>query len=461
MPGMQRPSASVSLIANGIDPFGTIRRQRCFEVRVEHSTRDIGQQTNHSMGLVALLDAVGGSEAFVTAEPANTHLLDLVCHSIAETELWNVEQWPVFPFGVAASGTTVRRISRSNGAAAAGNKFDASAEANRQSLRLPERAREVVQELQRALENIAAGISNSAFASKYGVERVLMVGSTSRGTYASLPVDLDLAVMTRCNRTDIAAEDAQAMSDEIARRLGRSAELAAYSRLLYESDQDATPISIEFGDIAVRGHQSLVTRYDLVVEGAGIQKKSLLLDITYGRMPHTLGYEIWIRRYLSSLAPEWAERLRAEIRLAKSVLKQTKTLYGSAQHGLRAHAVEQMIIQSFNYRASGLPIGTFDNAMLLLWEELGDLDCSNPRSVYEDYKRKFPLWHVGWWESEVGLDRNAGSFNFWEFLGDGDPDAADERWATMARLARLYYEYKDSDLPWSLEGLARHALSRD
>ncbi|MEQ1714671.1 MAG: hypothetical protein ABL907_01580 [Hyphomicrobium sp.] len=424
------------------------------------SPADAAQETGHSMGLVALLDAVRGREAFLTAESANTCLLDLVCRSITETQLWNVDPWPVFPFDLAESGNLVRRISRSITGAAAGSAFDASADANRQALLLPEQSRRVVDELQRSLEEIAAGIAGSAFGSKYGVERILMVGSTSRCTYTNLPVDLDLAVLTRCDRADIAAADAQAVSDDIAGRLAQSAEFAAYSKLFHKGDPDVA-ISIEFGGIAVRGRQSLVARYHLVTRLAGTLEKSLFLDITYGRMPHTLGYEIWIRRYFNSLAPEWSERVRAEIRLAKSVLKQIKTLYGSAQRGLRAHAVEQMVIQSFNYRASGLPIGTFDNAMQLLLEEIGDLEDPDLRRAYEDYKGRFPLWHVGWWETEVGLDRHAGNFNFWDFLGDGDPDAAAERWKTLIQLARRYDEYRSSGSPWTVEDLTRRVLAAD
>ena len=457
-PGAECPAVSVSLAQSANDPFGTVRRRRCHALRVECGFSEIPGENGPTTDLALLLSAVDGNEAFVMAQPADMSLLDLVCRYITETQAWTVDPWPVVALGEAVSGDIVRRISRVTGGAAA-SVFEAAAEANRRALRVPEGSRQLVENLQRALEDIAAAIADTSFGRKYGVDRVLMVGSTSRGTYTGLPVDLDLAVLTRNSRTDIAASDARSVSDEIASRLASSPELDAYARALSTSEPSDTRFSIELADLAVRGPESLVARYDLVVDAAGRRTRSLLLDITYGRMPHTLGYEIWIRRYLGSLSADWAERLQDEIRLAKRVLKQIGSLYGSTQHGMRAHAVEQMVIQSFNYRASGLPIGTFDNAMLLLCEENGANSSGDLREAYEDFKWRFPLWHVGWWEKEVGLDSNAGRFNFWNFLGDGAPDVADQRWATLMRLARLYREYRESNSLWTIDELAHRVRS--
>ena len=117
--------------------------------------------------------------------------------------------------------------------------------------------------------------------------------------------------------------------------------------------------------------------------------------MTFGKLPQLIGYEIWFRQFLKNLGPLWAERVRSEIRAAKIILKELGEVYGSANHGLRAHAAEQWIIQSFSYRASGIPVGTLDNALRLIVEEGATAVRGEAIAPlrFEEYKTRFPLWH--------------------------------------------------------------------
>ncbi|CAN0508189.1 unnamed protein product, partial [Phaeothamnion confervicola] len=158
-----------------------------------------------------------------------------------------------------------------------------------------------------------------------------------------------------------------------------------------------------------------------------VQRRIPFLDITFGKLPHLVGYEIWMQRTFGRLGQLAADRLRTEIRLAKRALKQVGMIYGSANRGLRAHAVEQLVIQSHNYRASGGLVGTFENSMRLIAEEGRSRSDSNA-VPFETFSKAFPLWHPGWWESAAGLVPFEHNVDLWNFLGDGEPIAAAERW---------------------------------
>ncbi len=223
--------------------------------------------------------------------------------------------------------------------------------------------------------------------------------------------------------------------------------LEAYLRLL--APRVSLPASIELRSFGIRGKRSLVGRYDAVLPGAPAERV-LLLDITFGKLPQLIGYEIWIQRFLTALPPELGARVRAEMRLAKSVLRRFPDLYGSSRGGLRGHCIEQLVIQGANYRSSGYMVGTFDNALRLIFEE-GRAAPAAEAAPFETFKRRFPLWHPGWWETEAGLEPYARNVDLWDFLGDGEPRAAEQRWRQLFALARTHVRLAQGDADWTVE----------
>src|SRR5262249_8020691 len=135
------------------------------------------------------------------------------------------------------------------------------------------------------------------------------------------------------------------------------------------------------------------------------------------------------------------------IRLAKAVFGQVAGVYGSKDRGLRGHAVEQLVIQAGNYRKSGLPIGTFDNAMRLIFEE----GAQNGTPRFGQFKSAFPLWRPG------GNDHKGQPVNLWQLLGDGKLQAAEERWLKLVRLATAYQHCLSGGRAWSIAQLAGFA----
>jgi hypothetical protein len=202
-----------------------------------------------------------------------------------------------------------------------------------------------------------------------------------------------------------------------------------------------------------------VARYDLVWPGAVSAGRNGFLDVTFGKLPQIIGYEIAIRRIFESLGPIWAERLRAEIRFAKVVLRSLGEVYGSANRGLRAHAIEQWIIQSSGYRSSGCAVGTLDNALRLIVEEgtVFMADGSVASRSFALFKDRFPLWHLGWWESEMGFERGARNVNLWDLLGDGDVSEAERKWKRLIALGLALDQMQSDREAWNVEDLVAAA----
>lgn len=219
--------------------------------------------------------------------------------------------------------------------------------------------------------------------------------------------------------------------------------------------------SIQLESFGARGPQSLVARYDLVWPGSSSIGRYGFLDVTFGKLPQIIGYEISIRRIFENLGSFWAERLRAEIRIAKSILRSLGDVYGSANRGLRAHVVEQWIIQSFGYRSSGVPVGTLDNALRLIVEESAAAipKASIPQQSFEAFKERFPLWHLGWWETEMGLQPGARNVNLWDLLGDGNASQAEQKWRKLVALGLAFDRKKSAGETWKIEDLVESAKS--
>jgi hypothetical protein len=297
--------------------------------------------------------------------------------------------------------------------------------------------------LQSEIESSAGhAILSSAFDAQYSVRHIMTVGSTSRGTYAAFPVDFDLVVDTERERTSIELAVAKLACEKLVERVTQSKAFENYWRaiVLSAGRPSLGRPCVELQSLGARGPQSLVARYDLVWRNTAMEDRVTLLDVTFGKLPQLIGYEIWFRRFLKNLSPPWAERVRSEIRAAKTILKQIGEVYGSANHGLRGHAAEQWIIQSFNYRAPGIPVGTLDNALRLIVEE-GATAISREAIAplpFEDFKTRFPLWHPGWWEGELGLGDDRRNVNLWDLLGDSDAAAAEHKWQKLVALGLAY-----------------------
>jgi len=282
--------------------------------------------------------------------------------------------------------------------------------------------------LKSAIEDGARDIIfNSAFGQINRVRRVLTVGSTSRETYCGFPVDFDLVVETDVLQARIDRNALAMLSDRIC-DLARAHPYYA----LYEQKSGFTGgsklIRTGFG---ARGKESFVVRYECVASG-GAAAATNFLDITFGRLPQLTGYEIWFQRFVNGLLPAERLHLRREIRLAKLALSNMGDLYGSKERGFRGHMAEQWIIQSYNYRFGGFAVGTLDNALRLIAEEGG--------GEFSAYKKRFPLWHPGWWEPSAALDAEIPAVDLWDFLGDGDPATVTRKWTRLCALAKAHVE---------------------
>jgi FMN phosphatase YigB (HAD superfamily) len=349
--------------------------------------------------------------------------------------------------------------------AGTGSPFARAYDAERRRCSVDEDRRALVAALQAEIEAAAErAILGSDFDRRYGVLRIMTVGSTSRGTYAAFPADFDLVVQTRCERTEIETSETGLVCDDLIRIVSGSEAFARYAQAIGSrggAGGFARP-SVELESLGARGPQSLVARYELVWRNSETEDRFGFLDVTFGKLPQLIGYEIWTRRLFENLGPAWAERLQSEIRLAKSVLKQLGEVTGSANRGLRAHAIEQWIIQSANYRSSGIPVGTLDNALRLIADEGAAVAPGGvlaPRS-FEEFKARFPLWHPGWWESEVGFRADVHNVNLWDLLGDGDAAVAEGKWLRLLALALAYDRHEKRAEAWDIEGLARSAIAR-
>jgi hypothetical protein len=391
---------------------------------------------------------VPAREAYVIGPAAHRAQIDRLLAGLEAQGGWRVDRWPVLrPPGWHAA-LYMRRIIKAR-AGDAGSAFEAGYDAALSRLEIPRSHAQAVQELEAAILAAAEAVAASKLGAEVGLSRAMMVGSTSRGTYIGLPVDFDLAFLTAGELEEFDHDLARKVCDAIAGRLAQSPALGAYLRLL--APRVSLPASIELRSFGIRGKRSLVGRYDAILPGTPAERV-LLLDVTFGMLPQLIGYEIWIQRFLAALPLELAERVRAEMRLAKSVLRGFPDLYGSSRGGLRAHCIEQLVIQGANYRSSGHMVGTFDNALRLIFEE-GQDAASEAAAPFETFKRRFPLWHPGWWETEVGLEPCARNVDLWDFLGDGEPRAAEQRWQQLFALARRHVGLVQAGADWTVERL--------
>lgn len=290
------------------------------------------------------------------------------------------------------------------------------------------------------------------FSQKYGTRRIMTVGSTSRGTYSGILVDFDLVIETRLPQAEIARDDIQHLVTAIVYRVLSSTEYASYCGMVGQLDAEGLPFTLNQSFFGVRGKESFVSRHEIVGREGN---RHNLIDFTIGRLPQLVGYEIWIQRFLSSLDDEQRTRIRREIRLTKKLLAAMGGLYGVGTPGFRGNVVEQLIIQGWDYRChddSG--IGSLSNSLMLIAEEnQGSLDYMS----FAEFKRRFPLWHPGWWEAEVGLSTSQPGVNILDLLGGGQSELAERQWGRVKALALSHSKVWERNLGWRVSAVVKRA----
>ena len=377
---------------------------------------------------------------------------------LADAGFQREDSWPAVAFPSLAGDELIVRSSRGIPQAAISGPFARAYAEERQRCTVNEAHRLLVSSLQAEIEAVADRVVlEFGFAARYRVQRIMNVGSTSRGTYAIFPADFDLVVHTEYERTSMEISEVNRACERLVGSVARSDAFERFWQaiLLSADRQDLGPPSIELQSLGARGPQSLVARYDLVLPGVGRADRHGFLDVTFGKLPQIIGYEISIRRLFETLDPACAERLRAEIRVAKSILRSLGNVYGSANRGLRAHVVEQWIIQSFGYRSSGIPVGTLDNALRLVIEEVATAvsTCTVAPHSFKAFKERFPLWHPGWWEGDVGFQPGVRNVNLWDLLGDGDATEAEQKWRSLVALGSTFCQMQSDAETWKIEDL--------
>lgn len=311
---------------------------------------------------------------------------------------------------------------------------------------------ETIADLQCRIEQEArVSAAETGFALKYDVRRIMTVGSTSRGTYSGHLVDFDLVLDTGSPQAAIPRDDIETTIQDMVKRVTASSEYAAYGQVIGLPGTGQRPCELTRSFFGVRGRESFVSRHGVAL-GHGHHN---LLDVTIGRLPQLVGYEIWIQRFLRGLSEAAKAGLRREIRLAKKLLDSMGSLYGVGIHGFRGNVVEQLVIQSWNYRCvDGSRLGSLRNALDLIGEECGHL---SEGMQFAEFKTKFPLWHPGWWEADVGFSASGPGVNVLDLLGGGNSALAEQQWTRVKALARSHAEITDSGTCWSIAKVAGRA----
>jgi predicted nucleotidyltransferase len=307
------------------------------------------------------------------------------------------------------------------------------------------------EQLKHEAEAIVREAASGEFEQAYGTTAVMVVGSSLRATYAALPADIDIIVLTRAAHDEFDLEHLRGVLRDIAGRIESSAAFLAYCQQA-RLGPGARAQRLDLSFLGLRGTGSLVARFD-VHWGDTREERSLFLDISFGRIPRAIGYGLAMSRYLDGLPEPHRLRLQREIRLVRRLFKATGGLYDSPERGLRAHTIEQWLIQARGYRSSGIQTGTLDNLLRFIAEE----GVTGPGALelmdFQEFKSRFPVWHPGVWETQV-VPPGSPAVTLLDYLGDGDAVVAQEKWVRLMRLARAYVRFHAEDRAWSLHELA-------
>lgn len=361
--------------------------------------------------------------------------------------------WPILPERSAQLPKELYRLSQSHRAVEDTGLFGRAYSEISQSL-IPDQAFEnLLHRLEmRILEITNHEISKSGFAGDYGAGSSLNSGSSSRQTYLGTEVDFDIVIATEMSQRDINHERIFSCSETIANRVSACAEFGEYCTI-----NGINPHPLMLSEIGARGKESFVARYKLQ---SNSKNSFIFLDLTFGFLPQLVEYTNWINSYFSSLPVEKALRCQAEIRLAKALFRAVPDLCGTAVKGLKPHIIEQLIIQSFDYRSSGEDVGTLDNALQLLFEEaVITVDACKWRiQSFQVFKECFPLWHPGWLAPPERTV--APSFvNLWDLLGSGETEIAAQKWAILMAVSIAYQQLRSHNETFNIPGFVKKVRS--
>ncbi|OQA33310.1 MAG: hypothetical protein BWY57_01312 [Betaproteobacteria bacterium ADurb.Bin341] len=303
----------------------------------------------------------------------------------------------------------------------------------------PEVQARVAARERRVMEVLKAEWENGGFNARYGLQRLLSIGSTARDLYAWLPTDHDLMVETQAPQELIDRDEVRQLLEHLAAQLAVSPEFQA------SPEEERSLRAIFLSSLKVRGQASLVGRLNAIWDCAhGEEQEDNLVDVTFGNVRRTADYALWMQAYLARLPAEWRARQTAEIRLAKKVFKALGEVYGSQETGLRPITIEQWVIQNVLRQPSGLPIGTFDAVLRHVAKEA---------LPFAEYRARWPVWRPGLTDDEVANSAIHPAINLLELLANGDPVLAEAKWQRIVMLARAYLQRREAGQAWTIEAL--------
>jgi hypothetical protein len=456
---------SIRLYQAQIDAFGSRRFTPQYFVLIDatNTTDGLHESEDHNLDvLIETLNRLNCFELILRCSTRCRSVSDLVTALLACAGFCHDVNWPVSVSPDMPERGTFMRMSRRQDILAG----DAFADAYREALRRfspAEAIRQVVNDLQADILRLANNqFTQSEFDAAHHVQWVMMAGSTSRMTYEAFPVDFDLVVLTEKDHSQYDPHLVRQMTEELLASVTALPSFRQFTHSVSEflgAKLRAVP-AVELASFGERGTQSLVARYDLIQPGVKEPKRYGFIDVTFGRIPQLAGYEIWVQRLFRRLGPKPAARLQSEIRLAKAVFKRLGDVYGPLARGLKAHSIEQMVIQSLNYRASGDVVGTLDNLLRLIAEEASDILEPANKAIppIELFSERFSFLHPGWWEQEVGLADTGKNLDLMAFLSTHGEAAANAKWRRIVALARAYNQIASSRKPWTIETLMRETF---
>jgi predicted nucleotidyltransferase len=427
------------------DGFGAERASRRGFITVCHISNHLDELKFEGL---ADCQAVGISEYFLGLPPLppdeKLKLASLYARSLGGVVQAN---WPVVTGGVRQSSTLPTRLVRGRAVPIAPGYENALAETD-----VACGTAVTIAQLQSRIEQEArACVVHNDFSRKYGVRRILTVGSTARGTYADAEVDFDLVIETEVRQNQIARNDIQKMIEDINTRIISSAEYASYCDVIRQPRGGNIPLPLHQSFFGVRGKESFVSRHQIQLG----ENRHHLVDFTIGNLPQLVGYELWIQRFLGRMRNTERIRICREIRLAKRLLMAMGGLYGVGVPAFRGNVVEQLVIQGWDYRCGDArDFGSLDNWLRLIAEETrGSMD----HMQFAEFKSRFPLWHPGWWEPEVGFSPSQKGVNVLDLLGGGDLMLAEQQWRRVKALAISHSQICQRCSDWTISEVVKGA----
>ena len=404
--------------------------------------------------LVLQLRKYSAREVILNLHGFTQRQLELLRACVNEHNYAVDEKWPVIQIGQSAHNGVTMRIGQKDHEKGVFERSYLTAAERTDS---PVHVQEAVLRMQAEIEAVVGDACRlCGFDQYYEVQKIATVGSSNRGTYVEVPPDFDVIVMTSVSQKKLDREHIRLVLDLVGTRLSKSTIFKEFCHTV-EYEFAGNENQLVLSSLGVRGQASLVARFVL-----SARPEREFLDLTFGNLATAVGYEVWFQRYIKSLTPYDRLRFQREVRLAKQLIRAAHgELYGSAVHGLRAHALEQWIIQAHDYRYSGVNVGTLANLFHFIVEE-GAVPLSEHEYrliPFQAFKTKFPVWHPGVWEVEVGSNAQRTPLNLLDFLGDKDEQLANTKWLHLFVLALTFCEQQRDDLLYSPQALLQKAAT--